>query len=45
LVDPIVIAAVSASLAALSLAIFGFGLPELLPAVALLAGWSSAWSP
>ena len=45
LVDPVVIAAVSASVAALSVALFGVGLIGLLPAVALLAGWSSAWSP
>lgn len=44
-IDPFAISAVGLAAAAVGIAVAGPSLPALTIAVALLAGWSSAWSP
>ena len=44
-IDPFAISAAGLAAAAAAVAVAGASLPALTIAVALLAGWSSAWSP
>jgi hypothetical protein len=44
-IDPFAISAVGLAAAGAAVALTGLSLPALTIAVALLAGWSSAWSP